>query len=90
MVSAATGKETDRAHFSPALFGFYGCCALISIGAAAYFFAMFVMTKDGYGALPTVMKIVGLVFMLGGIPGAFVCLSKARQKGQGIADDQAR
>jgi len=64
------------------LFGFYGCCALVSIGAALFFFALFVMTKEGYGSVPAVMKVVGAVFMLGGIPGSFVCLAKARRKGQ--------
>lgn len=86
-MSTATSKETDRAHFSPALFGFYFCNALISIGAALFFFALLVMTRPGYGALPMVMKVVGAVFMVGGIPGAFWCLSKARKKGQQIVDE---
>ena len=85
-MTTTPGNQIDRAHFSPALFGFYGCCALISIGAALFFFALFVMTKDGYGSVPLVMKVVGMVFMLGGIPGAFVCLGNARKKGQDIVD----
>lgn len=89
-MKTAPGQNTDRAHFSPALFGFYGCCAMISIGAALFFFALFVMTKEGYGAVPTVMKVLGGVFMLVGIPGAFVCLSKARKKGQRIVDEVSR
>ena len=85
-----SGNEVDRAHFSPALFGFYACCAFISIGAAVFFFALFVMTKEGYGSVPSVMKVVGAVFMLGGIPGSFVCLNKARKKGQDVVDEHRR
>jgi hypothetical protein len=70
---------TDQAHFSPALLGFYGCCAAIAAGAGMFFFAWFVLTKEGFGALPTGMKVVGGILMAGGIPGAFFCLGKARR-----------
>lgn len=63
---------------------------MVSIGAAMFFFALLVLTKAGYGAVPTVMKVIGGMFMVCGIPGAFVCLSRARRKGQQIVDDLPR
>jgi hypothetical protein len=69
---------TDQAHFSPALIGFYACCAAVSAGAAMFFFACFVLSKDGFGAIPTVLKVLGVILVMIGIPGAFVCLGKAR------------
>ena len=68
----------DQAHFSPALLGFYASCAAVSAGAAMFFFAWFVLTKPGYGALPVVLKVIGAIGMVIGVPGAFLCLSKAR------------
>ena len=69
----------DQAHYSVALLGFYGSCAAVSAGAAMFFFAWFVLTKEGYGHLPTGLKIFGGVLMVGGLPGAFLCLAKARK-----------
>jgi len=70
---------TDQAHYSAALLGFYGSCAAVSAGAAMFFFAWFVLTKAGYGNLPTGLKILGGVLMAVGVPGAFLCLAKARK-----------
>ncbi len=71
--------RTDQAHYSAALLGFYGSCAAVSAGAAMFFFAWFVLTKEGYGNLPTGLKILGGLLMAVGLPGAFLCLAKARK-----------
>ena len=68
----------DRAHMSPALVGFYVSCALVSAGAALFFFAWFVLTRPDYGSVPTVLKVFGAGGMLFGVPGAFLCLRRAR------------
>jgi hypothetical protein len=77
-VSDQGSQRADKARMSPALLGFYASCAFVSLGAAMFFFAWFVMTKAGYGGLPLGMKIVGGGLMLVGVPGCFICLGKAR------------
>lgn len=62
-----------------ALLGFYASCAAVSVGAGMFFFACFVLTREGFGALPTGMKIVGAILVAGGVPGAFLCLGRARR-----------
>ena len=69
----------DQARVSPALFGFYGCCALVSAGAGMFFFGFFALDNPKYGSLPLTLEIVGGTMMGIGLPGAFFCLHKARQ-----------
>ena len=69
----------DQAQVSPALLGFYASCALVSAGAGMFFFAWFVLTDAAYGGMPTALKIIGATMMAIGLPGAFICLSRARQ-----------
>ena len=76
---APPNSAPDQARYSGALLGFYGSCAAISGGAAMFFFAWFVLTRPGYGMLPTVLKVIGATLMAIGLPAAFVCLAKARK-----------
>ena len=69
----------DQALISPALIGFYGCCALVSAGAGMFFFALLALDNAKYGSLPLTLEIGGGTMMGIGLPGAFFFLHKARQ-----------
>lgn len=79
-MSDAPETKIDEAHFSPALLGFYGSCALVSGGAGMFFFSWFVLEGGYHEPLATILKVGGACGMAVGIPGSFWCLHRARQK----------
>lgn len=70
---------SDEAQFSPALIGFYICCGLVSAGAGMVSLGFLVFDEPAYEPLPTVLKVVGGLFLAGGLPGAYLFLGKARR-----------
>ncbi|MCA8957919.1 MAG: hypothetical protein KDC87_17725 [Planctomycetes bacterium] len=71
--------RSDQARISPALFGFYASCAAVSAGAGAFFFATFVLSDPQFESVRLVLQVAGALGVLVGVPGAFICLGRARR-----------